>query len=84
MYSVIIFVRIQKDLNFLNRFSKNNLKYHGNFLIVVPYFRVDKETDGRTDDIMQLIGDFCNILKPLNFIRATVKSKISAWLRDEF
>ena len=53
-------------------------------LIVVPYFHVDKETHGRTDDITQLIGDFCNILKPLNFIRATVKSKISAWLRDEF
>ena len=53
-------------------------------LIVVPYFHVDKKTDGRTDDITQFIGDFRNTLKPLNIIRATVKSKISAWLRDEF
>ena len=53
-------------------------------LIVVPYFHVDKKTDGPTDDITQFIGDFRNSLKPLNIIRATVKSKISAWLREEF
>ena len=54
------------------------------FLSVIPYFHVDKETHGRTDDITQLIGDFCNSLRTLNLIRAIVKSKISICLREKF